>query len=189
MIYGYARVSTRGQARDGNSLENQREKLREAGASKIYCDAYTGTKKNRPELDKLMVSIGKGDTLVVCKLDRIARSTQNGLEIIQSLRDKGVKVNVLNMGIIDDTPTGNLIMTVMLAFAQFERDMIIMRTTEGKETARDLKGKLYREGRKPTNVELIDKVTELVDSGASMIQACKNVGISRSTYYKYAKQI
>lgn len=74
MIYGYARVSTKGQAKDGNSLEAQENALRSAGATKIYSDAFTGTKSHRPELDKLMAVMQYGDTLVVTKLDRIARS-------------------------------------------------------------------------------------------------------------------
>ena len=74
MIYGYARVSTKGQAKDGNSLEAQEKALRESGANEIYVDAFTGTKTDRPEFDKLMDKIQKGDTLIVTKLDRFARS-------------------------------------------------------------------------------------------------------------------
>ena len=88
MIYGYARVSTVGQARDGNSLEKQQEQLKAAGAEKIYLDAYTGTKKHRPEFDKLMTIVSDGDTVIVTKLDRIARSATQGLEIINSLLGK-----------------------------------------------------------------------------------------------------
>ena len=84
MIYGYARVSTKGQAKDGNSLEAQENALRSAGAIEIYSDAFTGTKSHRPELDKLMVVMKSGDTLVVTKLDRIARSATQGIELIQS---------------------------------------------------------------------------------------------------------
>ena len=74
MIYGYARVSTKGQAKDGNSLEAQERALKEAGANEIYIDAFTGTKTDRPEFDKLMERIEEGDTLIVTKLDRFARS-------------------------------------------------------------------------------------------------------------------
>ena len=136
MIYGYARVSTRGQAKDGNSLEAQENALRSAGATKIYADAFTGTKAHRPELDKLMDIMQLGDTLVVTKLDRIARSATQGIELIQSLLDRGITVHVLNMGLMDNTPTGKLIRNVMLAFAEFERDMIVERTKEGKAIAR-----------------------------------------------------
>ena len=88
-----------------------------------------------------------GDTLVVCKLDRFARNTAEGLNVIQHLLERGVKVNILNMGTIDTTPTGKLILTVMLAFAEFERDMIVQRTTEGKAIARTKDN--FVEGRPP----------------------------------------
>lgn len=79
MIYGYARVSTKGQARDGNSLEAQADALRAAGAVQIYSDAFTGTKARRPGLDRLMADMQPGDTLKVTKLDRIARSATQGI--------------------------------------------------------------------------------------------------------------
>lgn len=145
MIYGYARVSTRGQAKDGNSLEAQENALKDAGAEKIYCDAFTGTKKHRPELDKLLAEIKAGDKLIVTKLDRIARSATQGIELIRELLDRGVTVHILNMGILDNTPTGKLIRTILLAFAEFERDMIVERTTEGKAIAKQKED--FREGR------------------------------------------
>ena len=91
MIYGYARVSTRGQARDGNSLEYQEQKLKEVGVSTIFVDTYTGTTTDRPELEKLMSEISSGDTLVVTKLDRIARSVVQGAELIDKLGNVGVR--------------------------------------------------------------------------------------------------
>lgn len=136
MIYGYARVSTRGQAKDGNSLEAQENTLRSAGATEIYADAFTGTKAQRPELDKLMAVMQTGDTMVVTKLDRIARSATQGIELIQRLLDRGIVVHVLNMGLMDNTPTGKMIRNIMLAFAEFERDMIVERTQEGKAIAK-----------------------------------------------------
>ena len=85
MVYGYARVSTRGQDRYGNGLDVQEAMLKENGAEVIYCESFTGTKKHRPELDKLMGQLKDGDTLIVCKLDRIARSARDGLDIIDDL--------------------------------------------------------------------------------------------------------
>ena len=136
MIYGYARVSTKGQAKDGNSLEAQEIALRSAGAIEIYADAFTGTKANRPELDKLLAVMQSGDTMVVTKLDRIARSATQGIALIQSLLDRGIVVHVLNMGLMDNTPTGKLIRNIVLTFAEFERDMIVERTQEGKAIAK-----------------------------------------------------
>ena len=82
MIYGYARVSTLGQAKDGNSLENQREKLLNAGATEIVEENFTGTTTNRPAFSKLIERLKSGDTLVVTKLDRFARSASQGAELI-----------------------------------------------------------------------------------------------------------
>ena len=145
MIYGYARVSTKGQAKDGNSLEEQKNKLSAAGAGEIFCEAFTGTKKERPQLEKLLKKLEPGDTLVVTKLDRLARSIKFGADIIESLAQRGVTVNVLNLGIMNDTPNGKLMRNIFLAFAEFERDMIVERTREGKEIARHKEG--FRDGR------------------------------------------
>ena len=145
MIYGYARVSTKGQAKDGNGLDVQKAALEAAGAEEIYEEAFTGTKKDRPVLNKLLNELQQGDTLVVTKLDRIARSASQGAELVKGLLEKGVTVRILNMGILDDTPAGKLVTTVMFAFAEFERDMIVERTQEGKAIAR--LNPNFREGR------------------------------------------
>lgn len=145
MIYGYARVSTKGQAKDGNGLDVQKAALEVAGAEEIYEEAFTGTKKDRPVLNKLLSELQQGDTLVVTKLDRIARSASQGAELVKGLLEKGVTVRILNMGILDDTPAGKLVTTVMFAFAEFERDMIVERTQEGKAVAR--MNPIFREGR------------------------------------------
>lgn len=139
MVFGYARVSTNYQAKDGNSLDAQIQTLKAAGAEKIYTDAFTGTKTDRPEMGKLLLKLQPGDKLIVTKLDRIARSATQGFDLIESLLDKGVDVHVLNMGLMDNTPTGRLIRHIMLAFAEFERDMIVERTQEGKVIARQKK--------------------------------------------------
>lgn len=82
MIYGYCRVSTRGQARDGNGLEVQKAAVIQAGAEKVFPDTFTGTKTHRPELDKLLSEINEGDKLIVAKLDRVARSAAQGADLI-----------------------------------------------------------------------------------------------------------
>ena len=189
MIYGYARVSTKGQARDGNSLEDQNTKLRSRGAEKIYADSFTGTKKHRPELDKLMSKLRRGDTLVVTKLDRIARSTIGGIELVTELRERGVTVDIMNMGVIDDTPTGKLMLTMMFAFAEFERDMIVQRTQEGKAVARE--NPEWRDGRKVKEVdaECFKQCRERVSAGvATVTECCRELGISRSKWYAMTKE-
>ena len=136
MKYGYARVSTKRQAKDGNSLEAQEKLLLENGAEKIFKDTFTGTKTVRPELNNLLSEIQPGDSLIVTKLDRIARSTTQGIELVNSLLEKGIVIHILNMGLMDNTPTGKLIRTIFLGFAEFERDLIVERTQEGKAIAR-----------------------------------------------------
>ena len=187
MIYGYARVSTRGQAKDGNSLEAQENALRSAGVTKIYADAFTGTKKHRPELDKLLKVMQSGDTLVVTKLDRIARSATQGIELIQQLLDRGIVVHVLNMGLMDCTPTGKLIRNIMLAFAEFERDMIVQRTTEGKAIARTKDD--FVEGRPPKyDDETIQFAMSLLEH-YSYREVADITGISKSTLYRMHSKI
>ncbi|MCR5797271.1 MAG: recombinase family protein [Eubacterium sp.] len=187
MIYGYARVSTRGQARDGNSLEAQIKQLKDNGAEKLYIDTYTGTKIDRPEFDKLRSELKTGDILIVTKLDRFARSASQGIELINSLIADGVKVNILNMGQIDDTATGKLIRNIMLCFAEFERDMIVQRTMEGKACARLKPG--YREGRKPVyDKERIGHALELLKDH-SYKQVEELTGISKSTLIRAKRRL
>lgn len=108
MVYGYARVSTKLQETDGNSLEAQEEQLRAAGAVEIYRDTFTGTKAERPELERLKRKLVAGDKVIVTKLDRLARSTEDGLSLIKGWTEQGISIHVLNMGLIDHTPTGKL---------------------------------------------------------------------------------
>lgn len=179
MKYGYARVSTRGQAKDGNSLEVQEKALKENGAEIVYSDAFTGTKIDRPELDKLLSILHEGDTLIVTKLDRIARTATQGTELIQSLLDRDIVVHVLNMGLMDNTPTGKLIRNVMLCFAEFERDMIVERTQEGKAIAR--LNPDFREGRpkKFSKKQIDHALSLLVDHSYTQVE--EMTGISKST--------
>lgn len=184
MIYGYARVSTKGQARDGNSLEAQTSALTEAGAEKIYYDSYTGTTTDRPEFDKLKDILSPGDKLLITKLDRFARTVAQGSLLIESLIEKGVTVHVLNIGIMDNTPTGKLIRNIMLSFAEFERDMIVERTQEGKAIARE-KG-IRVDGRPKKNIpgDVFQKFLEKQKGGELTVnQCCSELGISRSTWY------
>ena len=181
MIYGYMRVSTAGQSK-GNSFEEQERLLRKNGATELYQDAFTGTRTDRPNFTILLNKLQEGDTLVITKLDRFARNTAEGLNVIQHLLERGVKVNILNMGTIDTTPTGKLILTVMLAFAEFERDMIVQRTTEGKAIARTKDN--FVEGRPPKYYE------ETIQAAMSLLEkynyreVATITGISKSTLYR-----
>lgn len=180
MIYGYARVSTTGQMNNGNSLEGQEKQLEEAGAIKIYKDGVTGTKLNRPQFNILLSKLKEGDTLVVTKLDRIARSMTQGSELITDLINKGVRVNILNIGIMDNTPSSKLIRNVFFSFAEFERDMIVERTQEGKAIARTKAG--YKEGRpRKFTDEQINHALGLLDEGNSYTKVARITNISKST--------
>ena len=180
MIYGYARVSTKGQAKDGNSLEAQMDAIRNSGAEKIFVDSFTGTKLERPEFSKLLKEIKDGDTLIVSKLDRFARSVGQASDLITELIDRGVTVNVLNLGILSNNSVSTLMRNVLLSFAQFERDMIVQRTQEGKAIAK--LDPNFREGRPPVySREQKQHALELLESGKTFRQVERMTGLSRST--------
>ena len=179
LVFGYARVSTYSQARDGNSLDAQVHALRNAGAVKIFSDVFSGSKNARPQLDNLLNIIQSGDKIIITKLDRIARSVIDGIKLIEYLNSKGVTIEVLNMGIIDNSPTGKLIRNIMLAFSEFERDMIIQRTQEGKAVARQNPN--FRDGRpKKFSSTQIKHALELLQTH-SYKQVAAMTGISRAT--------
>ena len=180
MKYGYAIVSTHWQASDGNSLEAQIESLNAAGADKIYMDEYSGRTTKRPQLDELLSVISSGDELIVTKLDRMARSVIEGSELIKRLQEKKITVNVLNIGCMDNSPTGRLITNVMLSFAEFERDMIIERTQEGKNAAKR-NNPDFKDGRPcKFSDEQMELALELLEKH-SYKEVSNMTGISKST--------
>lgn len=187
MIFGYARVSTKGQAKDGNSLEEQKQKLREAGATKIFSDVFTGTKMERPEFDKLRGQLRRGDTVIVTKLDRLGRSVSQASQFITDLMDDGITINVLNLGILSDDSVNTLLRNVLLAFAQFERDMIVERTQEGKAMAKSSNPD-YKEGRpRKWDTNQLDNAMNLLQNH-SYAQVTKLTGISKSTLIREKKR-
>ena len=189
MIYGYIRVSTVKQANEGNSLEGQTKLLLENGVSKenIYQDAYTGTKADRPQFNKLLNELKEGDTLVVTKLDRFARSMIEGSKIVNDLIEKGVKVNVLNIGLMDNTPASKLIRNIFFSFAEFERDMIVERTLEGKQIKMENdvdatlgRPKKFKKAQRDMALQLLEK--------HSYNEVASMTGISRRTLIRYKKE-
>ena len=186
MKYGYARVSTISQAHDGNSLEGQEKLLKEEGCQEIFIDAFTGTKIERPKFTKLLELLKEGDTLVVCKLDRISRSASAGIRLVDDLLKKGVRIHILNMGIMDNTPNGKLIRNIFFSFAEFERDMIVERTKEGKAIARTKEG--FTEGRPPKYTkEQLEKALDLKEQGLTYEQVKAETGIGKTTLWNYKK--
>ena len=131
MKYGYARVSTAIQ-----ELEVQLTTLENEGCQRIFSEKYTGVKTDRPEFNELLAHLEEGDTLVATKLDRLARNTEEGIKVIRELFEKGVKVHILNLGILEDTPMGRFFLQTLLAVAELERSMIIERMAEGKAIAK-----------------------------------------------------
>ena len=180
MIYGYARVSTAAQGRDGNSLEDQVAALQKYGCQKIIEEAFTGKTMERPKFQLLLEQLQEGDTLVVCKLDRFARTAIEGVQTVRELFERGVRVHILNMGLIENTLTGNLILTVMLAFAEYERGMIVERTQTGKAVARQ--DPSFRDGRpKKYTPQQIRLALDLLEQGKTYRQITEMTGISKST--------
>ena len=181
MIYGYARVSTVGQ-----DLGAQIAQLKESGAEIIYAEKHTGTKKDRPEFTKLLAQLQSGDTLIVTKVDRFARSTVDAITTVKEMYERGVKINVLNMGVIENTVTGRLILTIFSAFAEFERDLIVERTQEGKAIARQKDG--FTEGRpRAYTKKQMDHAIALLDAN-SYNEVAAMTGISKSTLIREIKR-
>lgn len=188
MIYGYARVSTTGQSKDGNSLEDQTRALQQYGCQEIITEAFTGKTMERPQFLQLLKNLLPGDTLVVTKLDRFARTAIDGVATVRDLFDRGIRVNILNMGLVENTLTGNLILTVMLAFAEYERGMIVERTQTGKAIARLNPG--FREGRpKKYTACQLEHAIQLLRNGNSYKQVEAMTGISKSTLLRSRKNL
>lgn len=179
---GYARVSTLGQ-----DLTDQEMELKEQGCDVIYTDKLTGKNTNRPGFQQMMGEIKSGDTLIVTKLDRLARSAEDALTTARVLREKGIKVHILNIGMIDNSSTGKLLFTILAAFAEFERDLIVQRMLEGKEIAKQNPD--YREGRpKKFTKKALDHAMSLRDTYTMKeISALTNIG--ERTLYRYQQKI
>ena len=175
---GYARVSTNDQ-----NLENQIALLKEAGCKDIFQEKISGAKKSRPELENLLSRIREGDTLVVCKLDRLARSTHHLLEIVETLREKKATFCSLGEPWADTTShAGKMIMTVFAGIAEFERDLIRERTSIGREAAMK---RGVRFGRpKKLSPEQKKLILQLREEGNSVTELAKTFNVDRSTIYR-----
>ena len=125
-----------------------------------------------------------GDTIIATKLDRVSRSAAQGITLVDDLLAKGVSLHILNMGIMNNTPTGKLIRNIMFSFAEFERDMIVERTAEGKAIARQKPN--YKEGRPKVNIDQVrlENLREKQKDGLMTVaECCNELGISRRTWY------
>ena len=180
MIYGYARVSTATQLK-GNSLEEQQCKLKELGCQEIVVEQFTAKTNDRPLLNELIEKLVAGDTLVVTKLDRLSRTAVEGSKLISELIEKDITVQIENMGTITNKPMDKLILMMLLAFAEFERAVIVERMQGGREYARNnIEG--YKDGMKkklkPAN---LDNAMKMLDEGNTYKQVAELTGISKSS--------
>ena len=185
MIYGYARVSAKTQLK-GNSLEEQHAELKRNGCEVIVEEQFTGKTTSRPKFEELVMNqLQHGDTLIVTKLDRFARNVTEGIATIRYLFDKGVKVHVLNVGLLENTAMGNFFITTLLAVAELERSMILERTAAGKEIARTRNG--FKEGRPAVPKAKIALAMSLLDNH-SYKEVSEMTGISVATLARYRKK-
>jgi len=177
MIVGYARTSTLEQIA---GFDAQLRDLAAAGATKIFQEQVSSVAA-RTQLEAALDFVREGDVFMVTKLDRLARSTQHLLTIVERLRTKGVALRVLNLGLDTSTPTGALLLTTLGAIGQFEREMMLERQREGIAKAR-AEGK-YK-GRAPTARRQSGEVHKLASQGLGAAEIAKRLGIHRASVYR-----
>lgn len=185
--YGYARVSTVKQKVNGNSLEDQEALLSSNGCQEIIIEQFTGKTMDRPKLNDLIERLQPGDTLIVAKLDRLARTVSEGSTLIQQLIADDITVTILNMGTLSNKPMDRLMLNVLLAFAEFEKDIIVERTQAGKAIAKEKEG--FKDGRpqKYTNAQM-DHALQLLN-GHSYTQVEQLTGVSKSTLIRAKRKL
>lgn len=179
---GYARVSTQEQ-----NLDRQLDTLKEAGCDKIYQEKITGTKKDRPELDKMLEDLRNGDTIIVSDLTRLSRSTKDLFNLVEHIESKGAYIKSLKESWLDTTtPQGKLMFTFMAGISQFERDIISQRTQEGLASAR-ARG---RNGGRPVKDKAdINTALKMYDSQLHTVAEIEKITkVSRATLYRYIRE-
>ena len=182
-VFGYARVST-----DGQSLASQDAQLRAAGCAKVYAEKVSGAKTDRPELAKLLRRLQAGDVLMVTRLDRLARSTRDLLNILDTVGKAGAGFKSLGDAWADTTtPHGRLMLTVLGGLAEFERELILARTSDGRTRA---KAKGVRFGRPPslTSHQRQEAVQRLAN-GEAQADIARSYAVSQSTISRLAPSI
>ncbi|MBX9999590.1 recombinase family protein [Priestia aryabhattai] len=186
-FYGYARVSTVEQ-----SLEVQLQALVQAGAEDIYKDKATGKNTNRKGLKALLEILETGDTLIVTKLDRMARNVKEGIALIDDLTEKGIKLHVLNMGLFDDTATSKLLRNILLSVAEWEREMILERQKEGIAVAKangKYKGKPKKyHDKNPAILHALELFSNRATNKKTVKEICQITKVSRASLYNIAKE-
>jgi DNA invertase Pin-like site-specific DNA recombinase len=186
-LYGYARVSTSDQ-----SLVAQIQALEQAGAVNIFKDMATGKNNDREGLKALLNVLTEGDTLIVSKMDRMARNVKEGIALIDELTKKGVKLHVLNMGLFDNTATSKLLRNILLSVAEWEREMILERQREGIAIAKANgkyrgKPKKYTD-RNPALIHAIELFKNRATNGKTVKEICEITKVSRASLYDICKK-
>lgn len=177
MIVGYARTST---VEQSAGLESQVQELDKSGCKKIYKEQVSSQAK-RIKLLAALDFVREGDVFVVTKLDRLARSMKDLMNILDTLSQKGVAVRILNLGLDTQTPTGKLILNVLGGIAQFEREMMLERQREGIAKA---KAENKYTGRKPVANEIRERIVKLVEEGNTREAVAGEVGVGVATVYR-----
>jgi DNA invertase Pin-like site-specific DNA recombinase len=189
MILGYCRVSSKGQASLGTSLDDQkRQILNKYPSAIVYLEIFSGMKK-RPVFDEIISKVKEGDTLVVTKLDRFCRSASEGITHMNNLTNRGVKVDILDIGVADaKNPSGKLILNIFQCFAEFEANLIYSRTKAGKENKK-INNPEWKDGRKKVNVPDFEKYYQMTKQKKITVdKAIKELSITYSKWYRLVKE-
>ena len=184
MLIGYCRVSTEDQ-----NLHRQIDALIGAGVNKrnIYQEKITGTKKDRPALERMIEELEKGDVIIIPDLTRLSRSTKDLLEIVQQIKDKGAAIKSLKDTWLDtttDNPYNDFLLTVMSGLSQLERDLISQRTKEGLAAA---KARGRKGGRPNKRNDKAGLVLMMLEANKTISEIVKAIGVSRATIYRIIK--
>ena len=180
MIRAYARVSTADQ-----NLDRQLDALKNYGIDVLYCEKMSGTKKSRPELDRMLKEVKDGDTIVIESLSRLGRSVKNLAELMEVFNQRNIRLVSLKETIDTTTPTGKLLFTILSSLAQFERDVLVERTQEGLAAAR-ARGR--NGGRPKTDESAVKKAVALYQTKQYSLKEISDLtGVSASTIYRAIK--
>ena len=179
MKLGYARCSTLDQ-----NLNWQIDALTKEGCDRIFQEKFTGTRKDRPELLRMMDILREGDTVIICELTRLSRSVKDLFDLVEQVEKAGANIKSLKEPWLDTTtPQGRLLFTIFSGVSQFERELIRERTMEGLASAR---ARGWMGGRPGKDKKIVEQALTLYDSKAySVDEISKTTGISRATLYKY----
>lgn len=178
MLIGYKRVSTQNQ-----KLDRQTDILNEYGVERIFEEKETGTKRERPELNRMLDMLREGDVVIIAELTRLSRSTKDLFEIVETIHNKGAEIKSLKESWLDTTtPQGKLMFTIFAGLSQFERDLIADRTKQGLESAKK-RGKVL--GRPNKFNDKKETILNMYNSGEfSINDIIKATGISKTSLYR-----